>query len=77
MYKMCPFCGGNDLLIQQVDCEDREGTPIRIMCGICGGAGPWVYTNTAKFKKWVEDKRICDKEIIEIVCKETGWNGRK
>lgn len=54
----CPFCGSTEHSVQQIDCEDREGVPMRIVCDECGAAGPWDYVrdgNTnAIYKAWCE-----------------------
>lgn len=48
--KPCPFCGESNQnnLDYQYGTEDREGTPINVVCMGCGACGPWIYGTTAE-----------------------------
>ena len=42
-HKPCPFCGSNELIVEYVGSEDREGVPMAVTCMNCGCQGPWEY----------------------------------
>lgn len=63
----CPFCGGNDLLLQS-GTRDREGVPIAVVCVDCGATGPWEYVQPSLV--------LTMDNNIERAAIVTGWNER-
>lgn len=49
----CPFCG-NTTVEFQWGTEDREGTPVNLVCTECGACGPNQYINATKESDYVE-----------------------
>lgn len=61
--KPCPFCGRDD---RKVGIRRMGNKGYRVVCGACGGCGPYVA-----IKEWHENKMIAQGQAIK------GWNTRK
>lgn len=57
----CPFCGSVELIFQY-GTEDREGTPVNVMCDSCSACGPCIYIDAKQ-----------DSEFAKVVAE---WNNR-
>jgi Lar family restriction alleviation protein len=49
----CPFCGKLDVSFQW-GTEDREGTPVNVICESCGACGPNEYIDAGKESDYVK-----------------------
>lgn len=60
--KPCPFCGCRD---RRVGIRRMGNKGYRVVCGNCGGCGPYVA-----IKDWHSDKMIAQSQA------KNGWNKR-
>lgn len=60
--KSCPFCGADN---KDVHIRRQGGNGYRVICGSCGGQGPY-----AAVKVWHSTKYIAQKQAAD------GWNRR-
>lgn len=60
--KSCPFCGNND---RRVGVRRMGNKGYRVICGKCGGSGPYVA-----IKDWHDKKMIAQEQAINE------WNRR-
>ncbi len=60
--KSCPFCGNND---RRVGVRRMGNKGYRVICGKCGGSGPYVA-----IKDWHDKKMIAQEQAVNE------WNRR-
>lgn len=61
----CPWCGGTEVIRQQVDTEDREGIPYCAVCAECGASSPMEYVSPKT-----------SESIIDAIVRQL-WNNRQ